>query len=127
MYTFIMKKIFLSLVFLLSGLSANMPECEALYARADEQWTKLQPILKINMASQVGWDLIHSYMDAASLTLSECEPDMKLDFRYLRELKRRMAQADKKRSQFKVQTYRQMVDKARREGKCTIIYRSYGK
>jgi len=122
-----MKKIFLFLTFLLSILSANTSECEALYLKADEQWKKLQPILKTNVASQVGWDLIHRYIDAASLTLSECEPDMKLDFRYLRELKLGIAQADKKRSQFKVQTYRQMVDQARREGKCTIIYRSYGK
>jgi hypothetical protein len=122
-----MKKIFLLLVFLLTILSADTSECEALYAKADEQWNKLQPILKTNVASQVGWDLIHSYIDAASLTLSECEPEMKLDFRYLRKLKRGMAQADKKRSQFKVQTYRQMVEQARREGKCTLIYRSYGK
>ena len=122
-----MKKIFLFLVFFLSTLSANTSPCEVLYAKADEQWDKLQPILKTNIASQVGWDLIHTYLDAASLTLSECEPDMKLDFRYLRELKLGMAQANKKRSQFKVQTYRQMVDQARREGKCTIIYRSYGK
>jgi hypothetical protein len=122
-----MKKIFLFLTFLLSNLSANTSECEALYLHADEQWKRLQPILKTNVASQVGWDLIHKYIDAASLTLSECEPDMKLDFRYLRELKLGIAQADKKRSQFKVQTYRQMVNQARREGKCTIIYRSYGK
>jgi hypothetical protein len=122
-----MKKIFLLLIFPLSILTADTSECEALYTKADEQWSKLQPILKTNIASQVGWDLIHSYIDAASLTLSECEPEMKLDFRYIRELKRGMAQADKKRSQFKVQTYRQMVDQARREGKCTIIYRSYGK
>jgi hypothetical protein len=122
-----MKKIFLFLVFLLPVLSANTSECETLYAKADAQWSKLQPILKTNIASQIGWDLINDYIDTASLTLSECEPDMKLDFRYLRELKQGMLQADKKRSQFKVQTYRQMVDQARREGKCTIIYRSYGK
>lgn len=122
-----MKKMFLLQTFLLSILSADTPECKALYADAAEQYSKLQPVLKMNIASQAGWDLIHSYLDAASLTLSECEPDMKLDFRYLRELKLGMAQADKKRSLFKVQTYRQMVDQARREGRCTIIYRSYGK
>lgn len=122
-----MKKMFLLQTLILSILSADTSECETLYTKADEHWSKLQPILKTNIASQTGWDLIHAYIDAASLTLSECEPDMKLDFRYLRELKLGMAQADKKRSQFKVQTYRQMVDQARREGKCTIIYRSYGK
>ncbi len=118
---------FLFSALLLSSLSADNSECDALYAKADEYWSKLQPVLKTNIASQTGWDLIHNYIDAASLTLSECEPGMKLDFRYLRELKMGMAQADKKRSQFKVQTYRQMVDQARREGKCTLIYRSYGK
>ena len=122
-----MKKIFLFQVFLLPLLSAETSECEALYTKADALWSKLQPILKTNVASQIGWDMIHSYIDSASLTLSKCEPDMKLDFRYLRELKLGMAQADKKRAQFKIQTYRQMVDQARREGRCTIIYRSYGK
>lgn len=122
-----MKKLFILQTFLLALLSADTSECQALYAKADEQWSKLQPVLKTNIASQVGWDLIHSYLDSASLTLSECEPEMKLDFRYLRELKVGMKRADEKRTQFKVQTYRQMVDQARREGKCTLIYRSYGK
>jgi len=122
-----MKKMFLIQIFLLSTLSADTSECEELYAKASDQWSKLQPILKTKVASKVGWDLIHSYIDAASLTIGECEPDMKLNFRYLRELKLTMKQADKKRSQFKVQTYQQMVNQARREGRCTIVYRSYGK
>ena len=122
-----MKKTFVFSAFFLSALSADTVECKALYAKANDEWNRLQPILKTNIASQVGWDLIHSYINAASLTLSECEPGMKLDFRYLRELKLGMAQADKKRSQFKVQTYQQMVDQAKREGRCTLIYRSYGK
>lgn len=122
-----MKKTFLFPVFLSSLLSADTLDCKALYANAARHWSKLQPILKTDVPSQTGWDLIHSYIEAASLTLSECEPEMKLDFRYLRELKLGMAQADKKRTHFKVQTYRQMVDQAKREGRCTIIYRSYGK
>ncbi len=122
-----MKKTFLLLASSLMILSADTLECEALYAKANEQWIKLQPVLKSKIASKVGWDLIHSYIDAATLTISECEPDMKLDFRYLRELKRGIKQADKQRDAFKVQTYKQMVNQAKREGKCTIIYRSYGK
>ncbi len=121
-----MKKIFLLPVFLMTILSADSSECEALYAKANEQWVKLQPVLKNKIASKVGWNLIHSYIDAATLTISECEPNMGLDFRYLRELKRGMKQADKQRDAFKTQTYRQMVNQAKREGKCTIVYRSYG-
>jgi len=122
-----MKKIFLLQIFLIVTLAAKTSVCELLYTKANEQWIKLQPILKTKIASKVGWDLIHRYLDAASLVISECEPGMKLDFRYLRELKLGMKQADKQRDAFKVQTYKQMVNQAKREGKCTLIYRSYGK
>jgi len=99
------------------------PECKALYKEANAQWLKLQPLLKLKVASQVGWDLIHSYLDAASLTISECESTQGLNFRYIRELKQGMRQADKLRTTFKVQTYQAMVAQAKREGKCTLIYR----
>jgi len=98
-------------------------ECKAYYQKASEEWTKLQPLLKMKVASKTAWDLIHTYLDSASLTLAECEVSQKLDFRYLRELKQGMRQVDKLRDTFKVQTYNQMVAQAKREGKCTLIYR----
>lgn len=122
-----MKIIILFGVFVLI-LSAN-DRCQELYSNANKEWTKLQPILKTEIASRVGWDLINSYIDLASLTISECEPEMKLDFRYIRELKQGMQTADKQREAFKTQTYEQMlnkaINKAKSEGKCTLIYRQY--
>ena len=99
------------------------PKCKALYSKASTQWTQLQPLLKMKIASQVTWDLIHTYLDAASLTLAQCESSRHLDFRYIRELKQGMKQADNLRNTFKVQTYQAMVAQAKREGKCTLIYR----
>ena len=130
MYTIAMKMITLLLLF--SALSfAIVPQetqkCKDLYAKANAYWIKLEPILRTKIASRVGWDLIHTYLDAASTAIGECEPGSKLDFRYIRELKQGMKRADKLRDTFWVQTYDQMVAKARREGKCTNIYRSYGK
>ena len=122
-----MKHIFLLSLYSLFLFSSDQDNCQALYNKANEDWIKLKPVLKVDIASQVGWNLIHTFLDSATLTLSECEPEMKLDFRYIRELKQNMKQADKKRSSFKVQTYRQMVQQAKREGKCTIVYRQYGR
>lgn len=122
-----MKSIILLNLYVLSLLSADANRCQELYEKANADWTKLKPVLKTNIPSKVGWDLIHTYLDSATLTLAECEPEMKLDFRYLRELKQGMQQADKQRSVFKTQTYRQMRAQAKREGKCTLIYRQYGK
>ena len=114
----------LSLQYMLFAIvPQETPQCKALYTEANTQWLKLQPLLKMKVASKVGWDLIHSYLDAASLTLSECESQQGLDFRYIRELKQGMRQADKLRNTFKVQTYEAMVAQAKREGKCTLIYR----
>jgi len=101
--------------------------CKELYTKANAYWLKLNPILKTKIASRVGWDLIHTYLNAASTTIGECETGSKLNFRYIRELKQGMKRADKLRHTFWVQTYDQMVAKARREGKCTNIYRSYGR
>jgi len=108
---------------LLAIVPQETPKCKTLYNKANTQWTKLQPLLRTKVASKVAWDLIHSYLDAASLTLSECEPTQALDFRYIRELKQGMKQADKLRDTFKTQTYQAMVAQAKREGKCTLIYR----
>jgi hypothetical protein len=127
MYTNDMKLIILLTVYVLSLFSADIDRCQELYQKANTDWIKLQPVLKVNIPSKTGWDLIHAYLDSATLTIAECEPDMKLDFRYIRELKQGMQQADKKRSAFKTQTYRQMRAQAKREGKCTLIYRQYGK
>lgn len=127
MYTNVMKSIILLNLYLLPLLSADLNRCQELYNKANADWTKLKPVLKTNIPSKIGWDLIHTYLDSATLTLAECEPEMKLDFRYIRELKQGMQQADKKRSAFKTQTYKQMRAQAKREGKCTLIYRQYGK
>ena len=127
MYTFSMKLIILLSIYVLCLYSDNTVRCQELYDKANADWSKLQPVLKTNIPSKVGWDLIHTYLDSATLTLAECEPGMKLDFRYIRELKQGMQQADKKRSSFKVQAYREMRDQAKREGKCTLIYKQYGR
>ena len=127
MYTNGMKLIILLSVYVLSLFSADASKCQELYEKANTDWTKLKPILKTNIPSKVGWNLIHTYLDSATLTLAECEPEMKLDFRYIRELKQGMQQADKKRSAFKTQSYNQMRSQAKREGKCTLIYRQYGR
>jgi len=125
-----MKLIFLSVLLpylLLAIVPEKTPECTAMYEKANQQWTELEPLLKMKTASKVAWDLIHSYLNAASVTLSKCEPNGNLDFRYIRELKLGIQRADKERYNYQVWTYEAMVEKARREGKCTNIYRSYGK
>ncbi len=127
MYTNGMKLIILLSLYVLYLFSDDVNKCQELYEKANADWTKLQPVLKTNIPSKVGWDLIHTYLDSATLTLAVCEPEMKLDFRYIRELKQGMQQADKKRSAFKTQSYNQMRAQAKREGKCTLIYRQYGK
>jgi len=123
---------FITVLLLLYAYSfAVVPEetqkCKDLYTKASHYWIKLEPILKTKVASRVGWDLIHTYLDAASITIGTCESSGGLDFRHIRELKQGMKRADQLRNTFWVQTYDQMVAKARREGKCTNIYRSYGK
>jgi len=125
-----MKLIILSVLFpylLLAIVPQKTPECKALYEKANTQWVQLQPIFATKIASKVAWDLLHAYLDSASLTLAQCEPGGNLDFRYIRELKLGMQRANKERNNYRVWTYESMVAKARREGKCTNIYRSYGK
>jgi len=125
-----MKLILLSVLFpflLLAIVPEKTAECKALYEKANQKWVELEPLFKMKIASKVAWDLIHSYLDAASLTLSKCEATGNLDFRYVRELKIGMKRADKERYNYQVWTYESMVAKARREGRCTNIYRSYGK
>jgi hypothetical protein len=112
---------------LLAIVPEKTPECKALYEEANQKWIELAPLFKVKVASKVTWDLIHTYLDAASLTLSKCEPKGNLDFCYVRELKQGMKRANKERYNYQVWTYESMVAKARREGKCTNIYRSYGK
>ncbi len=125
-----MKLILLSVLFpyfLLAVVPEKTPECMALYETANKQWVELQAIFKTKIASKVAWDKVHSYLDVATTTLAKCEPGGNLDFRYIRELKLGMQRADKERNNYRVWTYDAMVAKAKREGKCTIIYRSYGK
>ena len=102
-------------------------ECKELYFKANSYWIKLDPLFKTKIASRYSWDLVHTYLDAASETIGTCETPGTLNFRNIRELKQGMKRADKLRNTFWTQTYDAMVAKARREGKCTNIYRSYGK
>ena len=102
-------------------------ECRDLYAKANGYWIQLDPLFKTKISSRYSWDLLHTYLDAASETIGKCEPSNTLNFRNIRELKHGMKRADKLRNIFWVQTYDEMVAKARREGKCTNIYNSYGK
>lgn len=123
-----MKAVLLFLLFPLLAFALvpeETPECKVLYDKANIRWIELQPLIKTKIASKIAWELIGAYLDAASLTLSKCETDRALNFKFIRELKQGMKRADKLRNTFKVQTYEAMVAKARREGKCTIIYRSY--
>ena len=116
--------LFICLPYLLFAVvPQESPECKALYVKAKEKWTQVQPLLKMKIASKVAWDLIHEYLNASSNTLAQCESNRHLDFRHIRELKQGMQQADKLRNTFKVQTYKAMVAQAKREGKCTLIYR----
>ena len=113
------------------SLFAKVPEhtqeCQDLYDDAKVKLTELEPVLKVKIASKVAWDLIHTYIDSATLAISKCEPGGNLDFRKIRELRVAMIRADKQRAAFRVQTFNAMVAQARREGRCTNIYQSYGK
>ena len=102
-------------------------ECQDLYDKAKVNLIELEPVLKMKFASKVAWDLIHTYIDSATLAISKCEPGGNLDFRKIRELRLAMQKADKQREKYRVQTYNAMVAQARREGRCTNIYQSYGK
>jgi len=102
-------------------------ECKVLYEKANDYWIKLNPLFKTKVASRYSWDLLHTYLNAASETIATCEAAGTLNFRHIRELKQGMKRADKLRNIFWTQTYDAMVTKARREGKCTNIYQSYGK
>ena len=124
-----MKSLFL-LLLLVSFSNAIVPEetqeCTDLYNNANAHWQKLSPLLKTKIASKYAWDLLHEYLDAASETIATCEETQALNFRYIRELKQGMKRADSLRNVFWTQTYNAMVEKARREGRCTNIYNSYG-
>ena len=102
-------------------------ECKDLYTKANSYWTQLDSLFKTKVASQYSWDLVHTYLDAASETIGKCDTNGGLNFRSVRELKQGMKRADKLRNTFWVQTYDAMVAKARREGRCTKIYNSYGR
>jgi len=112
--------------FSLAIVPQESEECKTLYSQANEHWIKLTPLLKTKIASRYAWDLLHTYLDAASETLAHCEVAGTLNFRHIRELKQGMQRADKLRNAFWTQTYDAMVAKARREGRCTNIYNSYG-
>ena|GEM_PF-7094268 len=101
-------------------------ECKDLYAKVNGYWTQLEPLFKTKISSKYSWDLGHTYLDAASEAIGKCETSGTLNFRSIRELKQGMKRADKLRNIFWVQTYDAMVAKARREGRCTNIYNSYG-
>lgn len=125
-----MKIITLLLLFISLGFAVvaeETQECKDLYTKANGHWIKLDPLLKTKIASKYGWNLLHTYLNAASETIATCETSNTLNFRNIRELKQGMKRADKLRNTFRTQTYQAMVDQARREGKCTKIYRSYGK
>ena len=124
-----MKLLLLAILFpylLLAIVPEKTPKCKALYEKANKEWIELEPLFKLKIASRVAWDSIHRYLDSASRTLSKCEPNGNLDFRFIRELKLGMQRANKERNNYQVWTYDSMVAKARREGRCTNIYRSYG-
>jgi len=125
-----MRVFFLIYIFTLS-LFAVVPEqtqeCQNLYDNAKIKLTELQPILKMKVPSKVAWDLIHTYIDLATLAISKCEPGGNLDFRKIRELRLAMQRADKQRAIFRTQTYNAMVAQAKRDGKCSVYYNSYGK
>lgn len=101
-------------------------ECRTLYTKANNYWIELSPLLKTKIASKYSWDLLHTYIDTASETIGRCEVSGTLNFRNIRELKQGMKRADNLRNIFWTQTYNAMVAKARREGRCTNIYNSYG-
>jgi len=101
-------------------------ECKDLYTKANVYWMELDPLFKTKISSRYSWDLLHNYLDAASETIGKCATSNTLNFRNIRELQQGMKRADKLRNTFWVQTYDAMVAKARREGRCTNIYNSYG-
>jgi len=112
---------------LFAVVSEKTQECQNLYDVAKIKLTELEPALKIKIASKVTWDLIYSYIDSATLTISKCEPGGNLEFRKIRELRLAMQRADKQREIYRTQTFNAMVAQARREGRCTNVYQSYGK
>ncbi|MDF1880638.1 hypothetical protein JHD50_04855 [Sulfurimonas sp. MAG313] len=122
---------FITLLLLLYSFSQAIvtqetQECKTLYTKANSYWLELTPLLKTKIASQYSWGLIDTYLNLASQTIGKCETSGTLNFRSLRELKQGMQRADKLRNSFWVQTYNEMVAKARQEGRCTNIYNSYG-
>ena len=107
-------------------IAQETQECIDLYTKANTYWVELDPLFKTKIASKYSWDLVHTYLNIASETIGKCAATNSLNFRNIRELQQGMKRADKLRNMFWVQTYDAMVAKARREGKCTNIYNSYG-
>ena len=112
---------------LLLSISLYADNCETLYAQTQTESSKVDALIKSDVASHKAYEIMNNYLDLASSTIASCaNSESRNAFRITRELNANMKRVSTVREKFRVQTFNELKEaakiQAKKEVQCTNVY-----